>query len=931
MGHDRRMPGSSPLTDVGADREAPGESATSSPASLTAASPSPSPSQSQSQSQSHALPLPVPPSAPVPDAAPGHQASLLPDETPDAAALALAAGLRGTPGCFDELHGHLTEPGQPTGELAGYWRAFFDASGPDGWMDIAQTKARIDRRVQDDGVTYNVYADGTTGVRAWPLEPLPFIVAADDWAAIETGVAQRARLLDAVMADIYGDRALLDEGLLPASLVLAHPQYLRALHGARPAGGVHLHVAAFDLARGHDGHWWVVGQRTQAPSGLGYLLENRLIIAQQFPEAFRELHVQRVGASFQALVQGLAKLSPAGERSRIVLLTPGPHNETYFEHAFLARYLGIALVEGGDLTVRGERVYLKTLHGLEPVHVVLRRVDDEWLDPLELKPDSALGVPGLLSAIRAGQVVVANAPGAGFLESPGLAAFWPAIARRLLGEDLLLPATTTWWCGEDAVWQAQRADLSDFVVAPTFPTSGSTRSFDPVAASDLSPEALAALRARIDARGAAHTLQARVKPSEMPVWREGALEPRAAIVRVFAITDGRGGWRVMPGGLTRIATRRDSTHDAWLSMQHGSASVDTWVLTKGAVDATSLLPKPLAPGDLAGARRTVTSRAAENLFWLGRYTERAENCVRLARITLEALPNATEPVLAALGRLASRHGLVGPKVPSPLASLRVFERSLVHALADASKGSSVAFDLAALRGCAQALRERLSQEHWRLIDELCTRYEDELKGVIGDGHAIESSADVLAVLAHTATQLSAITGAQLDRMTRDDGWRLLSAGRQIERLDFLTDVLATGFEHGLSTREDGFTLLLGLFDSTITYRAHFQARREVPPLVYLLAQDTENPRAIAWVAASLRDRVERLVQEEPAWCQRVLKDFPDPAAWSLEVLCGVDAQGRRPGVVSQMRDLGARTRQLSAELGRRVFAHVGPVDRTVWQ
>src|SRR6185312_11036174 len=356
------------------------------------------------------------------------QTSFLPDDAPEAAALARAAALRGTPGSFDELHGGPAEAASAGAALSPAWQGFFDATGTDGWVDLAQARARIRARVQDDGVTYNVYAEGAAAANAWPLEPLPFLIDAASWTAIERGVTQRARLLDAVLADVYGSRDLLDEGLLPASLVLAHPQYLRAMHGCRPAGGVRLHVAAFDLARGPDGDWRVVSQRTQAPSGLGYLLQNRLIVSQQFPAAFRDLHVQRIASGFLGLLQGLQRLSPEGDGARVVLLTPGPHNETYFEHAFLARYLGITLVEGGDLTVRGERLYLKTLHGLEPVHVLLRRVDDEWLDPLELRGDSALGVPGLLGVIRAGQVVVANAPGTGFLESPGLAAFWPAVA-----------------------------------------------------------------------------------------------------------------------------------------------------------------------------------------------------------------------------------------------------------------------------------------------------------------------------------------------------------------------------------------------------------------------------------------------------------------------------------------------------------------------
>jgi len=868
------------------------------------------------------------------------QTSFLPDDAPEAAALARAAALRATPGSFDELHGGPAEAAAAGAALAPEWQAFFDATGAEGWVDLAQTRARIRARVQDDGVTYNVYAEGAAAASAWPLEPLPFLIDAASWAAIERGIEQRARLLDAALADVYGSRDLLDEGLLPAALVLAHPQYLRAMHGCRPAGGVRLHVAAFDLARGPAGDWRVVSQRTQAPSGLGYLLQNRLIVSQQFPAAFRDLHVQRIASGFLGLLQGLQRLSPEGDDARVVLLTPGPHNETYFEHAFLARYLGITLVEGGDLTVRGERLFLKTLHGLEPVHVLLRRVDDEWLDPLELRGDSALGVPGLLGVIRAGQVVVANAPGAGFLESPGLAAFWPAVARRLLGEELLLPSTTSWWCGEDAVWEAQRERLADFVVAPTFPTSETTQGFAPHGVAELSADARAALLADIDARPSAYTLQARVRPSEMPVWSEDALEPRAALVRVYAMTDGRGGWRVMPGGLTRVATRRDAAQDAWLSMQHGSVSVDTWVMTEGEVDPTTLLPKPLSAAELARTRRTVTSRAAENLYWLGRYTERADISVRLARITLESLNNANPTMLDALGRLARRNSLIVGGVPSPVQSVRVFERSLVHAMADPS-AQSIVFNLRALRQCGQALRERLSVEHWKLIDSVRRDFEERLAAVLGPrdtdaaaggtGHAVESVGDVLGVLQRAATQLAAITGAQADRMTRDDGWRLLSVGRQTERLDFLAQALMLGVQLDLPAREDGFALLLNLFDSTITYRAQFQARRELAPLLHLLVLEPDNPRSLAGVAHTLRDRLTRLARGQSGWVQRVLDELPSPESWSLDALCAQDEAGGHAALVSALQGLGERNLALSAEIGRRLFSHVGPGDHTVWQ
>ena len=881
------------------------------------------------------------------------QWSLLPDDpeapaAPDPLVQAASSALRSRDGHFYELTGQVNRPGEPQAGLSARWRRFFAAGGSAGWQELSAKALRVQRRVLEDGASYNVHSDapplpgqdGPVGAsldRHWPLELLPLLIEPDEWPHIEAGIVQRARLLEAVMADTYGERRLLQQGLLPASLVLAHPQYLRAMHGSRPAGGVHLHVLAFDLTRGPDGLWWVVGQRTQAPSGLGYVLENRLIIAQQFPEAFRQMAVQRLAASYRGLMQSLIKLSPAGERGpnvRVALLTPGPRNETYFEQAFLARYLGITLVEGADLTVRADKVYLKTLGGLERVHVLLRRIDDTWLDPLELRPDSILGVPGLLQAARAGEVVIANAPGAGWLESPGLAAFWPGVAEQLLGEPLALPALQSWWCGEDSAWAALRPRLAEFIAVPTFSASGTTQSFSPIVAAELDEAGLAALAARIDADPTAYTLQARVKPTKQPVWVRGALEPRGAVLRVFALTDGQGGWRVLPGGLTRVAPRRDRLADAWLSIQRGSLSVDTWVMTDGEVDATTLLPPPLQAADLRDAHWTVTSRAAENLFWLGRYTERAENSARLARHVIEAsvmvqrgaMPAAVLPLLDTLAR---RHGLVDADAPPAAADPRggdsAFVRALLAALLPASGATSVGWNLRALQGCAQALRERLSPEAWRLIHETTAQFEQHLRAVLDRPGPGAPVTDVLGVLARADTHLAAITGAQTDRMTRDDGWRLLSIGRQIERLSFHAEVLAQTFEQGLALSEDGFALLLGVFDSTITYRAQFQARREATPLLHLLVHDTENPRSLAWVARTLRDRFAKLARHDPAWAADVAAGLPVPERWPLAELA---APG--PALVEHLQRAAAQAGELSSLISQRYFAHVLG-EQQVWQ
>ena len=470
--------------------------------------------------------------------------------------------------------------------------------------------------------------------------------------------------------------------------------------------------------------------------------------------------------------------------------------------------------------------------------------------------------------------------------------------------------------------------------------------FGPRLAALMGDAERAALIRRIDAQPAAYTLQSRVRPSETPVWVDGQLQPRAAVMRVFALADGQGGWQVLPGALTRVASKSGqgggAAHDPWLSMQHGSASADTWVIASGAVDRSTLLPQPLTADELSSWHRVVTSRAAENLFWLGRYTERAENSVRLVLLTLNLLREGSVPVLQLLDRLARWHGLVGQGVPSALKAPRVFERALIHGLLPRRLGqstefaiggttTSVAHSLASLRDCAQNLRERLSPEHWKLIHEVGEHFEQHLAEVLaaGDDHA--AVPDVLGVLSRATTHLAAITGAQTDRMTRDDGWRLLSVGRQIERLDMLAHALALGFELKVHEADDGFQLLLGLFDSVITYRAHFQGRREVLPLLHLLAADTDNPRSLAWVARTMAERTRKLARHDPIWANQVTRDLPAPQDWLLARLAATHERGQHVELIDALRGCSSAARGLSDAISRHLFAHVETRDRTVWQ
>ncbi|MEZ5646528.1 MAG: circularly permuted type 2 ATP-grasp protein [Burkholderiaceae bacterium] len=822
--------------------------------------------------------------------------------------------------------GHRDELRDASGAgLSDEWRRFFEHIGHDGLADLDRRAHNLQRQIRDNGVTYNVYADAATGLqRPWALDLFPMIIGSQDWAHIETGILQRARLLNAVMADLYGPGELLRQALLPAALVQGHPGYLRGMQGIRPADDHWLHIMAFDLAHGPDGRWWVVGQRTQAPSGLGYLLENRIAVSRQFPKAFAGLRVQRLAATYRTLLESIKRMAPEGEQARIALLTPGPYNETYFEHAYLARYLGIALVEGNDLTVRDQRLYLKTLSGLEPVHALIKRLDDEWLDPLELRADSTLGVPGLLQVIRAGNVLLANAPGSAPLESSALQGFLPAISRHLLGEDLTLPSLATWWCGEDAALREVLPLLKQSVIRPTYPRSG----MGTVIGQGLHERALDEWSGRLVRQPDEHTVQAWLPLSQTPTWAGQRLLPRSAMLRVFALADGPRSWRVLPGGLVRLAPRGQLV----AAMQRGGSSADCWVLTQGQVDTTTLLQSQPDSLAIAQHKRPVTSRAAENLFWLGRYTERAENSVRLARIALDHLGGeepGSGPLLSWLTAVARETALVLPDVPDAVHAGRVFARSLIanlHPRASdpmARQSSSVGFNLRALKSAASQVRERLSQEHWNLIERTEAQFRHDCARLTSG--AEYAQAEALTALLNASEMLAAITGSQTDRMVRDDGWRLLSIGRHIERLTTLARAMSLGLEHEAVHDPVGFEAMVALFDSTITFHAQYQQRRDMVAMADLLVMDRDNPRSLAWVVQTLRSRLAKLSHSATPKDAVLAMGLPDPDTWALADLSHWqrDSQGRRHwmALAELLDDCESSAADLSDEITRLHFSH----------
>ncbi len=558
------------------------------------------------------------------------QRSADPWRDPAARRAALLEGYAPLPGVHDEL---LT----PDGEVRPQWEGLLDAWTAFTPGELARRLGLAERHLSDAGASYRIRAetsldDMLSGERAWPVSHMPLPISEAEWRHIEAGVGQRAALLEEVLQDLYGPARLIREGALPAASVTGSPDYLRPLQGAPVPGGRHLHIYACDLGRAPDGSWWVLGDRTQAPSGAGYALENRLAMGRAFPDLFRNLNVQRLAAFFQGFRAGLVQSAVRAD-PRICLLTPGPLSETYFEQAYLARYLGFLLVEGSDLVMRDDRVHVRTIAGLKRADVILRRIDGDYADPLELNAASHLGVAGLIHAIRRGSVVVANGPGSGVAESRALMSFLPKLAERLLGAPLLIPNVATWWCGQTGARAEVLANLDRMAIARAFrPESQAPDADAPILPAELAPEARAALVADLAARGMDYVAQEIVHLSTMPVLERGRLTPRPFVLRVYAAATPEG-WRVMPGGFCRMSDRLDARA---VSMREGARSTDVWVLSTQPVEQTTLLPAP----DQIEIRRNLgnlPSRVADNLFWLGRYLERAEGTLRVARALLGRL------------------------------------------------------------------------------------------------------------------------------------------------------------------------------------------------------------------------------------------------------------------------------------------------------
>jgi uncharacterized circularly permuted ATP-grasp superfamily protein/uncharacterized alpha-E superfamily protein len=742
----------------------------------------------------------------------------------------------------------------------------------------AELKRRADtcrQLIHEQGIYYNVYGDPRGTERPWQMDPIPLVIAPDEWMALEAGLVQRATLLNKILADCYAQQELIRSRWLSPALVFAQPDFLRPCHGIRAPRDIYLHFYAADLARSPDGRWWVISDRTQIPTGAGYALANRLVTSRILPESFRENNVQRIAGFFRDVQNSLIGTVPRVDNPRVVMLTPGPHNETYFEQAYLARYLGYMLVEGQDLTVRDDFVFLKTLNGLERVDVIVRRVDDNFCDPLELRNDSMLGVPGLIEAIRVGNVAVTNMPGSGLVQSPALMAFLPGLCKHILGEDLKLPSVATWWCGQESARKFVLENLHKLSVRPAFRVEENIEA-------DSRPDDL---KKRIEFDPDLFVAQEHVDLSQAPSW-DGKWVPRPFALRAFLVARADGSYSVMPGGLARTSPDPDGK---FISMQRGGSSRDAWIISDGPVEETTLLHRAGVNFELRRTGNNLPSRLADNFFWLGRYSERADATARLLRCALRRFnPERTGGALPTLGPLLRTLEMQG-QLPSVLEDPELrqnpeaFEAELLSAIFDPSRPGSLYGIIGNLFRLAAQVRDRTSTDLWHVISKLNDCLADGRKNLVAkstDGSPEKSpepspvilAGDAVRVLNEILDGIAAFHGLARENMTRAQAWRFIDMGLRIERAVYLSMLLNSTLDVPDPDNHSLLEAVLEVADSSITYRSRYNLLPQLAAVADLILLDDKNPRAVLFQIHQLVQHFERLPQERNSAGREILNN-----------------------------------------------------------
>lgn len=738
------------------------------------------------------------------------------------------------------------------GGIRPHWHYLMQSLNGMGSGELQRRREEAWRLIRENDVTYNIYGDKGSTSRPWKLDLVPLLIESEQWLTIEAGLMQRAELLNLVLLDLYGPRNLIKKGVIPPELVYSHPGFLNPCVNTLAPDTRALTFYAADLARDSNGQINVLSDRAQSPSGAGYALENRLVISRVLPSLFRDSHTHRLANFFRTTRHTLNRLSPrVGEEPNIVLLSPGPANESYFEHAYLANYLGYTLVEGSDLAVQNNRVWLTTLEGRRPVDVILRRMDDAYCDPVELRGDSYLGVPGLTNVVRLGNVFISNPLGSGVLENPALLSVLPELSKHLLGEELRIPSVPVWWCGNQLQCDYVLANLHQMVIKPVHPSVG----FRFIFGSGLSNGKLEKLCQKIRARPHLFVGQQAMTMSTVPILASDGLKPRHTVLRSFLVADEHD-YMVMPGGLTRVASDESKLV---VSNQAGGINKDTWVLATEPEKYVSLLSERrqarLAP-DSGGE---VPGRVADNMFWAGRYAERAEFSSRILRLILQFVENGESEETQVFRQLLAT--LTNQLIPAPGATntddFNTLEAELLNVISGRMNSVSLTQTLVALLLSVRSVRDRLSSDTWRIINII----DDELGSL--RGITSKNLIDATDEQDKLITALTAFTGLTLENMTRGSSWRFLDIGRRIERTLQITRLLQMTLVP-VSSEEDQILLsdsMLTIVDSIMSYRRRYRYGIKIPGLLDLIISDESNPRSLAFQLSKLERHIDSLPQQ----------------------------------------------------------------------
>ncbi len=834
---------------------------------------------------------------------------------------------------MDSLPGLASSPASAYDELVTgqksiryHWQGILSVirALPGGGLSERMESAR--RQLAESGATVNLLDD--RGGPSWTFDPLPFVLNPDEWQAIESGLIQRASLLDALLADLYGPRKLLQEGLVPPMLVHANRHFLRPCQvtdGAAPPR--YLAQYAVDLVRLGDGRWHVLADHTEVPAGLGYALEIRRVQARSLPEAFRSIPVRHLRPFVDRWHDSLAALAPheSGGQPNIALLTPGSLSATYFEHVYLARALGVPLVEGGDLVAGAGDVSIKTLGGLSPVHMLLRRLDSSFADPLELRADSTLGVTGLVEATRSGKIALANALGSGLVETPALMPFLERLCKRLLDQPLELPSLDVWWLGEPTAYAFAMAHLESMIVRPCL---GQDR--EPIIVGMLDHDQRAALDKRLAREPGQFVAQYPVAPSLSPKWDNDSLQPSAVVLRCFLIADPAAGkgYRVLPGGLAREPAGDTPLHA--LGRLNGTLK-DVWVLAEDAADVQ--LPPSRRFHQLGVDRggADLQSRVADNLYWLGRYIERLDNGARLLRTTASRVAQGVigprdSAELRQLGRLLDRAGLMLTSAALSLPESAAFQQGL--AMVGSERGGLVAV-LDAIHRLTGTLRDRFSADMTMAVGPVLAEVRQRL--VESGGHLDP----LLAALDDVVSFCATLSGLAQENMTRGRGWLFLDLGRRIERAQFVVSAALGPFQASPIDWDAAMRLALELCDSTISYRWRYLGQLQPAPVLDLVVLDESNPRALGFQLDTIQDHLDRLGHISGTRVEDRLASLPDELQRVVQLFTGEEKAWRDGGqALAALRQIAEdgerRLEDLSEAITRAYFSHVRAAQTVGW-